>query len=224
MQLKSFGCSFIFGTDLHDDGRGGPYARASQHSWPALIAQHKKIYYNCFARPGSGNFRILEQVLIQSNDAYPEQLFVIGWTWIDRFDYVVYDTDRDKNNWQTLMPVDESKVSDYYYRNLHSQYRDKLNTLICIKQAIDVLLTKQIPFVMTYMDPLIFETNWHTSSAVAELQDFVRPHLITFEGKNFLDWSRDNGYAISATKHPLEDAHRAAATYLLDTSSVLQST
>lgn len=216
MNLKSFGCSFIFGTDLADDGRGSLHATPSKHSWPALIAKNKNYAYTCYARPGSGNLRILEQVINQST-ILEDQVFVVGWTWIDRFDYVDYTNDK----WISLMPVDSTKIADYYYRNLHSQYRDKLTTLLHIRQAIDTLQARQIPFLMTYMDNLIFETEWHTSPAILDLQEYVRPHLTTFNGNNFLDWSRENGFEISATKHPLEAAHKAASEYILNTSSVL---
>jgi hypothetical protein len=206
--LKSFGCSFIFGSDLADDGRNGPYATYSKLTWPALIAKQLGIDYACYARPGAGNMRILERVLTQaaSNE---QDLFVIGWTWIDRFDYT--DT---QDSWKTILPVDTTPESDFYYRNLHSQYRDKLMTLICIQTAIDALNKKQIPFIMTYMDELIFETEWHATPAVTDLQQQIRDYMSAFEGKTFLDWSRSNNYPISSTLHPLEAAHDAGAKYM----------
>ena len=206
MQLKSFGCSFIFGTDLADDGRHGPYATVSQLTWPALIAKQLELGYSCYARPGSGNLRIIENILIQSANSDPA-VFIINWTWIDRFDYTSHHDDK----WQTIMPVDNSSLAHTYYKELHSQYRDKLTTLIHINTAVDLLQQKKIPFVMTYMDDLIFETEWHCNPAILELQEKVRPHLHTFNDLNFLDWSKRNGYAISSTMHPLEQAHASAA-------------
>ena len=67
MKLKSFGCSFIFGSELHDDGYGGPHATPSQHTWPALLAKDLGYDYQCYARPGSGNLRILNEVLNNTN-------------------------------------------------------------------------------------------------------------------------------------------------------------
>ena len=63
MMLKSFGCSFIYGSDLSDDGKGFPLASPSKLSWPSLLAQSLNYTYECYARPGSGNLRILEKVL-----------------------------------------------------------------------------------------------------------------------------------------------------------------
>jgi hypothetical protein len=69
---------------------------------------------------------------------------------------------------------------------------------------------------MTYMDDLIFEAEWHVSPAVTELQNYIKPHMTNFEGQDFLDWSRKKGYPISDTWHPLEEAHAAAADYLIN--------
>lgn len=209
MMLKSFGCSFIFGSDLSDDGQTVTYATPSKLTWPALMAKKTGLNYACYARPGSGNLRILESVL--SHAATGEKdLFVIGWTWIDRFDYTT-----TQDEWKTILPVDTTALAKIYYKDLHSQYRDKLTTLLQIRIAIDALNQSQIPFIMTYMDDLIFESKWHTTSAVTSLQEFVQPYMTTFEGNTFLDWARTKKYEISPTLHPLEPAHAAAAEFML---------
>jgi hypothetical protein len=217
MDIKSFGCSFIYGTDLADTHKYDAWPTRSQLTWPSLLAQHLGYGYQCYARPGSGNLQIMERVLAQATNIEPA-LFVIGWTWMDRFDYI--DNNPNINDWpgtpwKTIMPVDTTGISHTYYRDLHSQFQDKLTTLIYIKTVIDVLKQKNYPFIMTYIDDLIFETQWHSSAAIAELQDYVRPHLISFEGLNFLDWSKKNNFPISDTMHPLEQAHRAAGDYII---------
>jgi hypothetical protein len=216
MILKSFGCSFIFGTDLADDGRNKNYATGSYLTWPALLSQELGYHYQTYARPGSGNLRILEKILTES-PVDKSAVFVIGWTWIDRFDYTVIPTSKiplwdcaGSEQWKTIMPIDNDSVARAYYRDLHSQYRDKLVSLTYIKTAIDVLKQNNISFIMTYMDDLIFETEWHTSPAMVNLQNYIRPYMTQFDGKNFLDFSRERKFLISETQHPLEDAHRAA--------------
>jgi hypothetical protein len=217
MNLKSFGCSFVFGTDLQDSLMLPGNVKASQKTWPAWLAKHLNYSYECFANPGSGNLQILEQVLNQVPVSTDQDLFVIGWTWTDRFDY--YDSSWDSSQkltpWNTIMPIDEDNVAKTYYRDLHSEYRDKFTCLSYVKLAIDTLDQRGIPFVMTFMDELIFDQRWHVSPAVQLLQDQVRPHMIDFEGYTFLDWSRHHGFAESATWHPLESAHRAAADYMI---------
>jgi hypothetical protein len=216
MNLKSFGCSFIFGSELPDDVHNGRYATASQLTWPAHLARHINCSYSCHAHPGAGNLQIAEQVLNQIGTAQAGDVFVIGWTWVDRFDYYpVNPGDLSRSPWRTLMPIDETALAKTYYQELHSEYRDKLVTLINIKLVIDSLRQKQILFLMTYMDQLILDRRWNTSPAVADLQNFIEPCMTQFKGMSFLDWSKKNNYPISQAWHPLEQAHQAAADYMI---------
>ena len=217
MILKSFGCSFIFGSDLADEDVGEPYTLSSQLTWPSLLAKDFGYTYQCHARPGSGNLRILEKILTQASVSTADDLFVIGWSWIDRFDYTVDLTGRDhiydlagNNVWRTVRPINSNNIAQVYYRDLHSEFRDKFTALVNIKIAIDTLQQKNIPFIMTYMDELLFETAWHVSPAVTDLQNYVKPHMTQFENKTFLDFSKEKGFPISETLHPLEAAHQAA--------------
>jgi hypothetical protein len=206
MDIKSFGCSFIYGSELADDK--GTRSDPSQLTWPALLSKQSDYGYQCYAQPGIGNLQIAEQVLNQSTDF---ALYIIGWTWIDRFDYV----DSKDNQWVTILPVNTDSIATTYYKNMHSEYRDKLTTLMNIRLVIDTLQQKGYPFIMTFMDNLAFDTRWHTNTAILELQDYVRPHMTCFDGMNFLDWSKEQGYPIGTAAHPLEQAHAAAAEYML---------
>ena len=209
MKLKSFGCSFIYGSELIDD----PYIyKYSGLTWPAILAKRLGYDYECHARPGSGNLQIAERVLNEC-DKNDSAVYIIDWTWIDRFDFI-----KSQDPWQpwgTLRPSSTEKHAEYYYKNLHSEYRDKLTTLISVKTVINILLEKGIKFIMTYEDDLIFDQSWHASSAVKELQKAVSKHMTTFEGLGFLSWSRENNYTISEAWHPLEQAHRAAADHMI---------
>jgi hypothetical protein len=215
MIIKSFGCSFIFGTDLGDNPEAdllkGPVGQFSQLTWPALLAQKQELEYVCHARPGSGNLQIAERVLNQCQ--YSEkQFFIIGWTWTDRFDYV-----KSQDPWQpwgTLRPSSSEEYAESYYKNLHSEYQDKLFNLLVIKSVIDVLLEKHIGFIMTYQDELMFDQQWNMTQAVQILQEFIKPHMTKFDGQTFLNWSRSNKYPESETWHPLEQAHKKAADLL----------
>ena len=216
MTLKSFGCSFVFGSELADDGRNGPYATPSQLTWPAHLARHLGRDYECYARAGSGNLQILEAILNQAANCDKSDLFVIGWTWIDRFDYYPANpTTHSRSPWRTIMPIDTDSLAKVYYRDLHSEYRDKFTCLSYIRLAIDTLNQKGIPFLMTYMDRLLFDQKWHTSLAVMDLQSYTQPYMTEFENKTFLEWSRAHGYPETEAWHPLEDAHQAAGDYMI---------
>jgi hypothetical protein len=45
---------------------------------------------------------------------------------------------------------------------------------------------------------------------VLDLQEYVKSHITTFEGQDFLKWSRVHDYSESDAWHPLEAAHAAA--------------
>jgi hypothetical protein len=209
MKLKSFGCSFIFGSDLADVDLAT--MTASQNTWPALLAQHLKYSYDCYAIPGAGNLQILEQVLNQVNSA-DNNLFVISWSWIDRYDYYNFEYHEKPwtNRWVTIMPGDDTVLARTYYKELHSEYRDKFTNLSYIKLAIDTLTQKGISFIMTYMDELLFDQRWHTSPAIIDLQSNIKPCMTQFEKQTFLEWSRVNKFPESSAWHPLESAHQAA--------------
>jgi len=216
MKLKSFGCSFIFGTDLQDDGRDRPYPTVSQYTWPALLARHLGYDYECRARPGAGNLQIWEN--IGNEIAVGERcLYVIGWTWIDRFDYIREDAPYwwGPTRWQTIMPIHQDSITSAYYRDLHSEHLDKMKSLIYIQSAVDLLLAADIPFVMTVMDDLLLDQRWNVSSGMLPIQNRIRSYVSTFDGKNLLDFSRDRDHAISDTSHPLESAHEDAAQWII---------
>jgi hypothetical protein len=143
---------------------------------------------------------------------------VVNWSYIDRFDYM----DSHTGEWQCLLPGDRASMAENYYKYLNSQFIDKWKSLSYVKMAQDHLDRCGIPFVMTYMDHLLLENQFHTGPAVELLQIQVGEYLSTFKGKNFLEWSRENGHAISkAWNHPLDSAHTAAAEFWLPVVSDL---
>ena len=110
MDLKSFGDSYIFGSELTDDTT--LYITQSKLTWPAMLAKKLSYNYECFARPGAGNLHILEQILNQIEISNKSDLFVIGWSYITRFDYINKNADLEKPwfNWSNCMP--SSRMSD----------------------------------------------------------------------------------------------------------------
>ena len=222
MKLKSFGCSFIYGTDLSDENKLEIPPRPSQLSWPALIAKELNVEYQCYARPGAGNLFILERLLNSIESNSEDAFYVVGWTYIDRFDYISNDVKNDKSldlanpwqewkSWQTLRPGSDGDKETFYYRNLHSELADKLKNLIYIETAVNALKKKNVPFLMTYQDELLLDTRWHASPSVTYLQNQIKPYLHNFEDMTFVSWSQSRGFDISKTAHPLDAAHHSAA-------------
>lgn len=224
MMLKAFGCSFIHGTDLADTGPLTANSfRPSLSTWPALVAKRLNLAYNCVAKGGSGNLQILDNVLSSAEmDRNQSDLFVIAWTWSQRYDYSnpqgPHFNGPDRSAWQTLhapMSASSSDLQDLYFRHLHSEYRDKLTTLIYINIVIEMMQSRQLPFFMTCMDQIILDDRWHVTPAIAYLQEKARPHIADFHGQNFVQWATSMQFPISDTGHPLEEAHAAAAELML---------
>jgi hypothetical protein len=210
-KLKSFGCSFIFGDELQDAALEYDL-HPSQSTWPALIAKKLNLEYECWAKPGQGNFKIYCDILAKSNRS-DNSIYVINWTWIDRFDYI-----NSQEQWETLRPAQENELQDFYYRNLHSQLNDMISTASWIVSAAEHLRSLECPFVMTYMDYNLLspvDPTWHDPKYLEILQLKLNNILKSFDGSNFLDWSRRHNYTISNSWHPLEAAHQAAADYWL---------
>jgi hypothetical protein len=209
MKIKSFGCSFTYGSDLADCTD----KRHSCLTWPALIAKKLDLVYECHAWPGIGNLQIMQKVLEQISDTQPS-VFVINWTWLDRFDYM----HPINESFLTLRPDGDLEEHQLYYKHFYNQYHTVLTNAAWIVSVIAMLQTRNIKFVMTCMDQILTETvqpTWHDPRSVTLLQDQIGPHLSWFEDQTFLEWSRRHGYAESEAWHPLEPAHRAAADYMI---------
>lgn len=214
MKLKSFGCSFTYGTDLDPIATRG--SAASTLTWPALVARHLDLDYQCRAWPGIGNLQILERLLLEL--ANPEPcVYVINWTWIDRFDYQAHGL----HNWHTIRPTDSDLTAEVFYRDVHSQHSDQLRTLSYMHTALSMLQQHQAKFVMTCIDDLVWDTEWSRDS-VKIMQQHLRQYCTWFEGQNFLQWSRHCGHAVSDTLHPLHEAHRGAANIMTPLISILK--
>ncbi len=201
MKIVSCGDSFFYGSDLQDLTK----------TWPALIADRLGRDHICYASPGVGNSQILQQIIRAYHDHGNTAIYLVNWTWIDRFDYVSVNDEK----WHTVRPsLDNPQLDEFYYRNFHSELADKFHSLVYISQAQHLL--QHTRYVMTYMDYLLLDQRWHRPNYVTYLQDQVRNNLKDFDGKNFLDWSRNRGYEISERWHPLEQAHIQAANYWVD--------
>ena len=211
--VDSFGCSFVWGTDLHDCPPDQDQLTPSALTWPALIAKKVGRRHRCWAMGGSGNLSIADRVMSRIKNRLSSQqvLWIINWTYIDRFDVRIERTSGiNTNAWDTIVPSQTEIRSQYYYRHLHDETRDKFANLMYIYSVIQALIQERIPFVMTYMDPLLLCDRYSMPACVRFLQDQVRPYLHDFNGMDFLTWSREQGYAISDSNHPLEEAHEAA--------------
>lgn len=209
MKLKSFGCSFVYGSDLSDCTD----CHASRLTWPALLAERLDLTYECHAWPGIGNLQIMQKILQQIAEPEPS-VFVINWTWLDRFDYM----HPINESFLTLRPDGNSTEHKLYYKLFYNQYHTMLTNGAWILAVIMLLTSSNIQFIMTCQDPILMEVvnpNWQDAISMTQLQDHIGPYLTWFEQQSFLDWSKSMKFPISSTLHPLEQAHQAAADYMI---------
>ena len=213
MKIKSFGCSFTFGSDLSDCVYNTGFLDYSRLTWPALLAKHFGLEYECHAKPGIGNLQILDSVLAQAHLNDPA-FFIINWTWLDRFDYI----QPINETFLTLRPDGDQREHRLYYKYFYNQYHSMLTNAAYIVSVIKILETKKIKFLMTAQDLILVEpvdANWHDPRAISMLQKTLGPYLHWFDGQTFLQWSRKHGYPESAAWHPLDLAHQTAADYMI---------
>ena len=223
-KIVSFGDSFVWGSEQknNDDGLLG---------WSGRAAKNLGCTYNTLAWPGCGNDYIAQQIYSWFSSNTPEDtLAVINWTWISRWDVYIFD----HKTWITLGPscvphnlkdlVDQTQANDmveFYRTRLNAGILwNKLRNLQTIYAVQSYLKQKNITSVQTYMDYDMFDMACKhdalTPDYINELQKLVYPEMQLFEGKNFVDWSRQNGFVVTNAMHPLEDAHIAAAVLWQD--------
>jgi hypothetical protein len=217
-KIVGFGDSFIFGTELSDNQDG-------HKAWPGLIADKLGYQYCTAAIEGCGNDNIARQIYSWfANNSADNTLAVINWTWTTRWDFYIVEHETWITLGETCVPeklknlVERTEAEDMidFYKHransslLWNKFRN-LQTIFSVQQYLD---QKGVKSIQTYMDYQLFEQNWHAPDYIKELQELVKPRLQLFDGKNFIDWSRYNGYPVTIEgMHPLEQAHQEAAKY-----------
>ena len=213
-KIVSFGDSFVFGSELKNNHDGS-------QSWIAQAAKKLGYDYQTLAVPGCGNDCIARQIYSYfANNSAADTLAVINWTWSSRWDFYIVEHE----TWITLGPtcvpnklkhlVEQTEAEDmiefYRHRANSSLLWNKFRNLQTMYATQSYMKHMNISNIQTYMDYHLFDTEWHAPDYVQQLQNLVKPEMQSFEGKNFVDWSRDHKFTVTETLHPLEDAHHAA--------------
>jgi len=216
MIIGAFGDSFLFGSDLSDiqDIDSINWFFPSQKSYPALIANNLGIGYYCTALPAQGNKVIADDIIRTVSHRGSNVLYIINWTWIDRYDYLgIGRIPPETIGWESTLPGKNNSNSNYYYKHFYTDIDAKLSNLMYINAALDCLLANNCKFIMTYMDHLLFDVEHNTTVSIKYLQNKIKPQCTNFSNMNFLEWSRKNQFPESNSWHPLEEAHQAASEY-----------
>ena len=214
------GDSFTRGDELADCT--ADVSDFSQTTWPALIAKSLNIDYDAVAIGGRGNQWIS---FVSSTDIKQDNVLIVNWTWFERFDYINNTSDM----WTSTHPRHEDNLNHYFYKNLDSDIWNLHRNLQQIHSTIHLLKQNNIKFIMTCLDPsykskinnirtnnfskLPSRRSW--TQSINRLHDQVLPYIVEFEGHTFLEWSHFNNFKCGPNGHPLEDAHAAAADYII---------
>lgn len=183
-------------------------------TWPALLSFSLERDYVCYGIPGASNHSILREFFRRLNTINKDDIVVVNWSWIDRWDFYKEDV---KNNWLTLRPSDPNghvKIYNFYYKYMQSEHWNKLETLKNITLVLNTLKIMGIKYIVTVIDDLTMDTKYHCPPYIASMQNCIKNEITEFDGMNFLDWSKKNNYPISSGFHPLTEAHSNAFKYI----------
>lgn len=224
-KLISFGDSFTWGSDMSDTmqfsqfqkeyaGTGIKYRDIySRSTWQAHVAKYLKLDYKCLAQEGCSNQSIYRRFFESTSLFNPDDVISVNFTWRDRYDF----WDDSTNHWNTVRPsgTDDYPLTKLYYKYIHSSKWDQVESLKVINGIIDFLENYNYRYIVTCIDDMIYNDPYHSSlDIIRELQNRYKDKITWFNGMGFHQWAKDNEYPISATWHPLEEAHLAGFEYL----------
>jgi len=227
-RVIAIGDSFTRGDELADYNNTSDFYHHSKNTWPALIAKSLNADYKCVAIGGRGNQWISWEVAANIYNSYDygntNFLFIVNWSWFERFDYVNIDDD----SWMTTHPRHDNKLDHYFYRNLDSDLWNLFRNLQQIHSTISLLKQHNINFIMTCIDPL-YNTDICNNRSTQWIEGWrkairildISSNITTFDNMTFLEWSHINDFKCGPNGHPLEDAHSAAAQYIQRTVPLL---
>ena len=218
-RIVSFGDSFTWGSDLQDADTSQLHPAGYSHStWPALLAKHLNIDYASYSLGGCSNPSIARWVQSVLNFPKHEQLtstdlVIVNWTWIDRWEYFDYD----RKDWVYVNPYDSNTDAQTFYKNIHTEYGAKFDSLRSVDWTLRTLKDYNIDCFFTCLDPMLVNQDYLFGRGdMRTAFKSVTPAINWFDGKGFYDWAVDNGYPTGETDHPTELAHQQAFEYIRD--------
>jgi len=212
MKLLASGCSLIYGSELSDEGTGT--GEHSNQTYPALLAKHLDLEYECVACPGYGNDSITRSIIEHCSDNIG--FVVVNWSYFDRYEYC-----HRENGWQNLGAVTNTKHPCYHDLNILSKaffaylspdytYYKYLAEIVLLQ---GVLQNKKIPYLFTTTESGLFEYDrFQKCRNLLDTINFDQWYMWIENNKKigFCEWASKSGFAIGPESHPLEEAHQAA--------------
>ena len=216
-KLVSAGCSFIQGSELGDEV---PY---SKNTYPALLAKHYNLDYDCIAYPSASNQGIAKKIFDYKN--IQECLFVVQWTFPSRLgvdlSYNYFDKNKNKTNWFDLAPNNWDLIDHFHeYREYTQQLKDlnidKLHDVVYRHTGNDV--------------NFMFYTNLAIRATQQLLDSTKTPYIFIagcnavcnincvhdIDGLGFVEYCDAKQFEKGPHNHPLHEAHQSICNFILD--------
>ena len=213
------GCSFIQGCELGDENSSLGY---SVQTYPALIAKHFDLPYECLAYGGASNTGIAKMIL---DHDIQDAILMVQWTYESRIGLQInLDADKENKNginWFDLAPNNwlfDSKrwTIPTYVKNLIAGGVDKFQENFYKYAGNDETFLLLTDLAMKSVAYQASQKNAKTIFFSASDNLLGLNGCQGFNGQDFVAWANDNNCAIGQYGHPLHEAHRLTADYIID--------
>lgn len=217
-KLIGAGCSFIQGCELGDENNPRGY---SIKTYPALVAKHYNLPYECLAYGGASNTGIANMIL---NYDIQDCIILVQWTYESRIGlHINVDNnplhkngikwfDFAPGNWlfdetrfvpdrfvKKLVANDVHKFSMDFYRYIGNDETFLLMSDMAMKSVLYYTQQKNAKIIFfTAMDRLL-DVNG----------------CLDFEGMSWIDFVFKHKCKLGPMGHPLDEAHRLTSDYIL---------
>lgn len=222
-KLVAAGCSFIQGCELGDENSKLGY---SVQTYPALIAKHYDLRYECLAYGGASNTGIANMIL---NHDIHDSILLVQWTYESRigmhtnfavnpqnkngnkwFDFAPGHWDFDDSKWdltnlsRKLMSAGIDKFNNDFYRFAGNDETFLLITDLAMKSVLYQASVQNVKVLFFTASDSLIERNG----------------CMGFDGYNFLEFSHKHKCPMGYYGHPLHEAHRLTADYVLQNVNI----
>lgn len=222
------GCSWTAGSGTTEDPEFKIGTDIKQYAWPTYLAEMMGCSLLNESIGAGSNDRLVRMTCdyLRSIPAseYNTLLVVIGWTNKDRQEIFINDEWRPCNPAQqfsthqmllnplsTDVAAEIDKYQKQYVTYVHSDYADTTKYVNQKYLLANLLENIGVKYIFTDSLPAgwVEDRNLH-----AGLCQIARPPIIN--EPSFLTFCKINGMAMSSCLHPMIDAHRAWAYYILN--------
>ena len=224
-KLIAAGCSFIQGCELGDENGSKGY---SEHTYPALIAKHFDLSYECLAYGGASNTSIAHMIL---NHDISDSILLVQWTYEWRVGmHLAMECNADHRNgthWFDFAPnnwlFDDTKFApDRYIKKLvkmgvHEftenfyKYLGNDNTFLYLT---DLAMKSVLYYAQQNNSKPIFFTASPNLQGMNGCRGFGPDNI------DFLSYCTLNNCPIAPMGHPLHQGHRLTADYVLQNVNI----